>query len=239
MKRRLPRPFEAARVYVSSEGGLRYLRPSMSSIDPLLLRLAAEIVRPNDVVWDIGANVGLFSFSAALAAGRGGHVLALEPDAVLVEMLRRSATLNQGFAPVLVLPVAAANAHGISQFLIARRNRSTSHLEGFGTSQTGGVRSVQLVPTVTLDWLTNHFPMPTVVKIDVEAAELKVLEGGLRVLRSRPLILCEVAGNNGHPVAEILTANGYTLYDARQPPSLRTPVHVAPPDTLAVANGRS
>jgi hypothetical protein len=95
------------------------------------------------------------------------------------------------------------------------------------------------VPTITLDWLANHFPMPHVVKIDVEAAEIKVLEGASRVLGSRPIILCEVAGHNAGPVAEILTANGYTLYDAHQPPALRTPVPVAPPDTLAIASSRS
>ena len=57
--RRLPAPFAAARIYASSEGGLRYLGRGMAWVDPALLRLAAETVGRGDTVWDIGANVAL------------------------------------------------------------------------------------------------------------------------------------------------------------------------------------
>jgi FkbM family methyltransferase len=238
LRRRLPSPFDAARIYVSSEGGLRYLRRSMTGVDPNLLRLAAEVVRPGDVVWDVGANVGLFSFAAAVAAGPKGHVVALEPDALLVGLLRRSAVANHGLAPVEVLPVAVADEIGVARFNIAQRNRSTSYLDGFGTGQTGGVRATELVPTVTLDWLAARFPMPGVVKIDVEAAELKVLSGGANVLRTRPAIICEVAGRNAATAADLLSPYGYTLYDAHQTSSERTPKAVAPPDTLAICGNR-
>lgn len=232
--RRLPDPFRAARIYVSSEGGLRYLRPSMGKVDADLLKLAAETIRPGDVVWDIGANIGLFTFAAAVAAGPDGHVLALEPDAVMASLLRRSAIANRGLAPVEVLPAAVADQVAVARFHVAKRNRSTSHLDGFGTTQTGGVRVTELVPTVTLDWLADHFPMPSVIKIDVEAAELQVLGGGAQVLNSQPTIICEVAGCNAAAVADILSAHGYTLYDAHQPADRRRPTAAAAPDTLAI-----
>jgi FkbM family methyltransferase len=210
----------------------------MASVDPDLLKLVSEVVQPGDVVWDIGANVGLFSFASAVAAGTSGHVLAFEPDALLVRLLRRSAIANHACAPVDVLPVALADEIGVTRFHIARRNRSTSYLDGFGTTQTGGVRATELVPTVTLDWLADHFPMPTVVKIDVEAAELKVLCGGIRVLRSRPTIICEVAKCNAVTVGDLLIAHGYTLYDSHQRSTQRTPTALAPPDTLAICDSR-
>jgi FkbM family methyltransferase len=234
IRRRLPIPFRAARIYVSSEGGLRYLRPSLDAADPDLLRLAAELVRPGDVVWDIGANMGLFTFAAAVAAGEGGHVLALEPDSVLVRLLRRSAAANPGLAQVEVLPVAVADEIGVARFNIARRNRATSHLDGFGTTQAGGVRTTELVPSVTMDWLACRFPVPRVVKIDVEAAELQVLAGAAGVLRSGPTIICEVADRNAAAAGDVLSSYGYTLYSAHQPPAQRTPTTLAPPDTLAI-----
>jgi FkbM family methyltransferase len=239
IRRRLPTPFAAARIYASSEGGLRYLRPRMAGVDPALLRLAAEVVRPGDTVWDIGANLGLFSFAAAVAAGPAGRVLAVEPDAVLVGLLRRSAAVNQGHAPVEVLPAAVADGLSVARFHIARRNRSTNHLDGFGTSQTGGVRATELVPTVTLDWLATHFRPPNVIKIDVEEAEVTVLAGASSMLRAAlPTIVCEVAGRNATAVRDILTAHGYTLYDGDQPAADRIPSANAPPNTLAVSGLR-
>lgn len=218
---------------------MRYLRPWMSSIDPDLLSLAAEVVKPGDTVWDVGANIGLFSFAAAMAAGASGGVLALEPDIVLTGLLRRSARSNHNMAPVEILPTALADEVGVGRFHIAQRNRSTSHLDGFGSSQTGGVRSTELVPTVTLDWLADHFPLPRVLKIDVEAAELAVLRGGARVLSSGPTVICEVAGHNAVSVGNLLSDYGYTLYDAHQSCERRIPTAAAPPDTLAICEGQS
>jgi hypothetical protein len=51
----------------------------MAGMDPALPGLAAEVVRPGDTVGDIGANLGLFSFAAAVAVGPAGHVLAVIP----------------------------------------------------------------------------------------------------------------------------------------------------------------
>jgi FkbM family methyltransferase len=236
LRRRLPPPFGAARVYASSEGGLRYLRPGMDRVDPALLRLAAEMVKPGDVVWDIGANLGLFTFAAAVLAGPAGHVLAVEPDAVLVGLLRRSAAVNRGHAPTDIFPAAVASDLGIGRFHIARRNRSTNHLDGFGTRQAGGIRATEIVPTVTLDWLAQHFPAPDVIKIDVEEAEVLVLASGNRVLRAQPTVICEVAGRNASGVRDILTGHGYVLYDGDQPADRRVPVGTARPNTLAIKN---
>lgn len=238
VRRRLPAPFNAARMYVSSEGGLRYLRRRLGGIDPTLLGLVAEIVRPGNVVWDIGANLGLFSFSAAVAAGPSGHVLAIEPDALLVGLLRRSAAANRRQASVEVLPVAVADDLGVARFHIAKRNRSTNHLDGFGSTQTGGIRATELVPTVTLDWLAARFPIPDIVKIDVEGAEYKVLSGGECVLRACPTIICEVSGCNAENVGNLLAAHGYTLYDGEQSAAQRIPVAVAPWTTLAISGQR-
>jgi FkbM family methyltransferase len=230
----MPTPFTAARIYTSSEGGLRYLRPTLNYVDPPLLRLAAEVVRPGGSIWDIGANLGLFSFAAAVAAGSAGHVLAVEPDTTLVRLLRRSADVNREHAPVEVLPAAIADSVGVGRFHIARRNRSTNHLDGFGTTQTGGVRATELVPTLTLDWLASRMAPPDVIKIDVEEAEMQVLAGAAHVLQSHPTIICEVAGAHAEPLGELLSSHGYTIYDGDQPASQRMPLTAAPPNTLAI-----
>jgi FkbM family methyltransferase len=236
IRRRLPPPFGAARIYVSTEGGLRYLARTMARVDPALLKLAGEVVQRGDTVWDIGANMGLFSFAAAVAAGPEGRVLAVEPDTDLVRLLRHSAAVNRDHAPVEVLPAAVCDELSVARFHIARRNRATSHLDGFGTAMAGGVRATELVPTVTLDWLAVRFPAPDVIKIDVEEAEMTVLTGGSRVLDRSPAIICEVAASNAAPVWELLNARGYTVYDGDRPRRERVPAAAAPPNTLAISS---
>lgn len=234
VRRRLPAPFTAARIYVSSEGGLRFLGRGMAQVDPALLRLAAGTIRPGDTVWDIGANLGLFSFAAAVAAGPSGRVLAVEPDTVLAGLLGRSAAANHGHAPVEVLSAAVSGEESLARFHVAKRNRATNHLAGYGTSQAGGVRSTRLVPALTLDWLADRFPPPDVIKIDVEQAEVAVLGAASRVLAHARAVVCEVAASNSAVVRDLLTGHGYTLYDGDRPAVDRGPVADAPPNTLAV-----
>jgi FkbM family methyltransferase len=234
IRRRLPPPFASARIYVSSEGGLRYLGKTMAGVDPSLLRLASELVKPGDTVWDVGANMGLFSFAAAVAAGPSGHVLAVEPDTDLAGLLRRSAATATGHAPVEVLPAAVSDEQSVARFNIARRNRATSYLAGFGTAMAGGVRASQLVPTVTLVWLATRFPAPDVLKIDVEGAELAVLRGGSQVLAQSPAVICEVMAAHAAAAFEILTGHGYTVYDGDRTPADRAPEAAAPFNTLAL-----
>jgi FkbM family methyltransferase len=208
----------------------------MDRVDPVLLRLVSETVSPGDTVWDIGANVGLFSLAAAVAAGPAGRVLSVEPDTVLVQLLRRSAAAGGRHAPVDVLPAAVADNSGVARFCIARRNRATSHLAGFGTREAGGVRATQLVPAVSLDWLLARFPVPDVIKIDVEGAEAQVLRGGSEVLRAHhPRLICEVGQDSAAEVRDLLVKSGYTLYDGDEPASQRSPVHEAPFNTVALS----
>lgn len=235
VRRRLPPPFGSVRIYVSTEGGLRYLARPMADVDPVLLRLAAEMVQSGDTVWDIGSNLGLFSFAAAVLAGPEGRVLAVEPDTDLAGLLRRSAAGGDAHAPVDVLPAAVSDEVSVANFHIASRNRSTSHLSGFGSSMTGGIRSTRLVPTVTLDSLAASFPAPDVIKIDVEGAERLVLAGGASVLSLLPTVICEVHRHNAEAVAEILAGYGYILYDGDQHAKDRVAVSSAPFNTLAVA----
>jgi FkbM family methyltransferase len=236
IRRRLSAEFDRAPIHVTPSAGLRYLFRPMNSVDPSLLELVREFVAPGSVVWDIGANVGLFSFAAASLAGPDGQVIAVEPDAWLVQLLRKSA-LEQppGSAPVQIVPAAAASEVSIRTLCLATRSRAANHLAEFGTTQTGGAREQQSVVAVTLDWLLEFLPAPSVVKIDVEGAELEVLKGAERLFQAvRPVVLCEVIPASEPGVTEFLTAHDYRIYDGEYPTSDRTPLKVSPWSTLAI-----
>jgi hypothetical protein len=94
-RRTLPADVGGASIYVSGSAGLKYLFRQMESVDPALCRSAQEFVARGHVVWDIGANIGLFSFASAHLAGPDGKVFAFEPDSWLVQLLRRRFALER------------------------------------------------------------------------------------------------------------------------------------------------
>ena len=240
LRRRLPRDFQSLPIYVSPEASLRYWRRDLSKVDPMLCNMAQEMVKAGYVVWDIGANVGLFTFCAAALAGPPGYVLAIEPDFWLAQLLARSARElpkhSRVAAPVTVLCAAVAENMGVSEFQIAERGRAASHLaETTGSSQAGGKRYSQQTVTVSLDFLLEHFPPPSVLKIDAEAAEVKALRGSAKLLRTaRPVIWCEVSPENSEAVAAFLREADYDIFAAALPPPERTPLQRASWNTLAV-----
>jgi FkbM family methyltransferase len=235
-RRRLPAKYGGAQFYVTPECGLRYLRRNLESVDPTLLNLAREFVKPGAVVWDIGANLGLFSFASAGLAGPAGKIFAVEPDTYLVGLLRRSSRLrNDHAAPVSVIPCAASETLSLAVFNIAQRARASNFLSGHGQSQDGGVRESQRVVTVTLDWLATQIAKPDLIKIDAEGADFQVLLGGSQLLREQPPILIfEGSDAFAEAAAAFLLDLGFTLFDADLPPQLRRPLSRVVWSTLAI-----
>jgi FkbM family methyltransferase len=223
-KRRLPEQFGSVPIYASSEGGLRYFFKPMGAVDPVLLSLVEEVVFPGAIVWDIGANIGLFSFAAAAKAGAQGKIIAFEPDIWLVQLLRKSLSLQDPEKVSMdIIPAAAGAEVDIRTFCIANRARASNFLKEYGASQTGGVRTEYKVITLSLDWLMERLAIPHILKIDAEGAEVEIIRGGLTLIKkARPIIICEIGGDaNAALVSEMLSPLGYSFYDAEEPAHLR------------------
>jgi FkbM family methyltransferase len=221
LKRRLPPEFSGAPLLVSPEAALAFWRRDLSKVDPFLLSMVRELVRTGMNVWDIGANVGLFSFAAAAL---GARAVAVEADTWLASLMHRSAQLNG--LPVTVLPAAVSDQIGVSRLHISERGKASNSLNGSGPAQT--------VIGITLDWMLDHFPAPEVLKIDVEGLEYAVLCGGRKVLAARPVILCEVT-EHFDEIRDLLRTAGYELYAARA--TDRQPLQRPSRDTLAAPKG--
>jgi FkbM family methyltransferase len=188
-------------------------------------------------VWDVGANVGLFAFAAAFAAGPSGRVLAVEADDWLAGLLERSARgIPATHAPVETLAKAVADVAGAVELCIAKRGRAGNHLRCVsGSTQSGGSREVRQVGAVTLDGLLSRSPAPHLVKIDVEGAELLCLRGaGTLLAKVRPVLLCEVAEENAEEAGALLRGHRYTLFDAEIPAGRRRSLDRPVWNTLAI-----
>jgi len=150
---------------------------------PLLDRFVA-LLKPNAVVWDIGANVGLYTLAAAR---RVSQVVAFEPLSRNVTALRRHLQLNHVHNVQVV--EAAVGSHDGMAYLAEGDSPSEAHIAPHGTIR---------VQAVSLDrWMaTTGAPRPDVVKIDVEGAEMHVLSGATRSFAHAPAIVLAVHGDS-------------------------------------------
>jgi FkbM family methyltransferase len=214
--RRLPADFGPGRIFVSPDALMAICKWNLESADPILFAAVRRLVRPGMKVWDVGANLGLFGFAAAWAAGAQGRVLLIEADPWLCTLLQRSARglARHGYAPAMVASCAITDQAGAVSFVIAARGRASNAIDGLSRSQTGGVREKLVVGGCTLDHVLAATFRPDVIKIDVEGAELAVLRGASSALAHRPLLLIEVGEDSRDEATDLIRRAGYRLYDA-------------------------
>jgi FkbM family methyltransferase len=161
----------------------------IDNYEPLESAALRRLLRPGAHVVDVGANVGWFTFLAALAVGPEGHVSAIEPRRPTVDYLRRSVSLNQLDERITVMQTAVGRETGSASIVWqpASRNPGSAH---FGAP--GDNVEAQAVDVRTLDDLLAGTAVDC-VKLDIEGAEGLALLGADRVLREcRPLMLCEI-----------------------------------------------
>ena len=217
IKRRIKVNGSHVPIFVSPDAQLKYLKFFGESFDRDLIELAEKHVSEDSNVWDIGANVGVFTFASA-ALAKKGSVVSVEADAWLVSLLRRTAKLTRyKNLNISVVPAAISHECGISKFQIALRGRASNALrEVEGRSQMGGVREEIIVPTLTLDQLSHSMSKPDFVKIDVEGAELLVLNGGVKLIRDiRPLFYVEVGEAVSAEVYDLFNSNSYEAFSEK------------------------
>jgi len=215
VKRRITVGSESCSIYASPDAQLKYLKFGKAAFDNDLIEIALRNINRNDVVWDIGANVGVFSFAAAMRS-KTGTVLSVEADTWLVGILRKTALLEEySGCDICVLPAAISNNVSIESFTIASRGRASNALSSAGgRSQMGGVREIQYVPTLTLDFLMNFFPKPDFVKIDIEGAELMAIESAQKLIKDvRPTFYIEVGEDVSSQIYDIFQAADYSVID--------------------------
>ena len=173
-------------------------------------------IKPGMTVIDVGANVGVYTFSAARQVGEGGRVFAVEPFSGCVQCLEETCRINQ-LSWVKVYAGAASEQNGTALLSLS----SASELnEIVPPSQAAEMNpnAFEEVTCLTLDSLIEAETLTQVdfLKIDAEGHEVSVLLGSERLLAEfRPVILYENrAGSQGsnRPVAEYLTGRGYQLF---------------------------
>ncbi len=151
----------------------------------------AERLKPGDVFYDIGANVGFFTVIGARLVGLHGYVYAFEPLPENVQRARANVLAN-AFSNVTILEAAASDHSGKGELMVAEYAGGSALATAGKPPDMKGVLSVRLV---TIDDLVaqRELQPPQVVKIDVEGAEMEVLRGMAQTLDAyHPVVIFEI-----------------------------------------------
>lgn len=165
-------------------GVIKHERPVLSDL------LGA--LEPDDVFWDVGANVGVYTCFVASRLSEG-RAVAFEPHSGNAERLQENLGLNDLEADVR--RVALSDSDGDVELTLGEEGAGTNHRLSNMSTDTETIP----VEAVRGDHLVRNKQVsrPTVVKIDVEGAELRVIRGMEEAL-SNPdcrLVYCEVHKN--------------------------------------------
>jgi len=153
--------------------------------------LVASLIKPGEVFYDIGANVGFYTTLVANLVGPLGKVYGFEPFPESAAAARANAARN-GFNQVKIYEVALSDQSGEAT-LTTDGASAVFRLDA--SDRSGGVKKTLQVKLSTLDEIVanENLAGPALVMIDVEGAEFKVLRGMKETIRAhRPKILCEV-----------------------------------------------
>jgi FkbM family methyltransferase len=169
----------------------------------------ARAVNQGAVVYDVGANVGIYSLVASSRVGGSGRIYAFEPLDRNLRYLHRHIMLND-IQNCTVVEKAVCNEEGTLPFAEAAWEPSMTRLSSDGEI---------LVHSTTLDsciYGELRFRAPDIIKIDVEGAELEVLKGATRtIIEFYPTIFLEIHGTQLHAdCRDFLLAKGYSIEEA-------------------------
>jgi len=206
-------------LHVTSEEERRY-RLRNAEKEPWTIEWLRTYVRRDDVLYDIGANVGVFSLIAALDLR--ARVLAFEPGFANYARLCENIHLNGCAKTITPLPWLLANKAGVFPFEYRSLSPGQSRhmmLDGSRTPESeSDLIYVQPMTGVALDDAIELFslPSPNHVKLDVDGAEALVLEGADRTLGRPELrsVLVEANAHTGQDVTARLLRAGLRLAKA-------------------------
>ncbi len=208
----------------------KYRARTYATKEPETLEWIERYFQPGDIMYDIGANIGLYSLFAAKRLHEQCKVYAFEPEALNHAKLSRNIHLNGLSGAVLPCFVAVTDTLCFDEFYLNPDNFEKpaygkdlvpgSALHSFGAAEDCNGRSFlpfhrQGTVGVPLDHLWREWGLdfPNHVKIDVDGLEEKIIAGASQTLEDRRLksVLVEASAkiDSSNPILQRLTEAGF------------------------------
>jgi FkbM family methyltransferase len=179
------------------------------------MALLRPYVAPDTWVIDVGANIGFFTQPFAQWVSGSGRVIALEPEDTNARQLQRRLTQARLVQKVECIQAAVSDTPGEALFMLNPAHPGDHKLD------TGSGQGV-LVPVTTIDTLVaeRQTPHVSLIKVDVQGAEMHVLRGAEHTLQTQhPVLYLELDdqglrqfGSHAGALLEWCAARGYASH---------------------------
>lgn len=197
-------------------------------------RLFEDIIQKGMVVLDVGANIGYFTLIAAKLVGEEGKVFAFEPEPYNFDLLVRNLKLN-GYHNVTPAQKAISDKNGRATLFLDRTQWDQHSLSRRNVTNFSG-NSIEVDVQTLDDFLKDFGHRVDFAKIDVQGAELAVIQGMRHIIESNKNLKLVVEfnpeglrrfGSSPEEFLNRLTGYGFKLYQIGESRERMVPVDIA------------
>lgn len=194
---------------------------TLLSKEPDTIKWIDDNIHDGEVLYDIGANVGVYSLYAAVK--KNAKVISFEPESSNYFFLNKNIQLNKLDDRIMALNIALNDKDMISYLnlggLRAGRSGHSFHDAKDSSHELFTPCFRQGVFGLSLDTLLRdyHLPFPNHIKIDVDGNERKIITGMKNVLSDKRLKTIAIEVNINLPehnyITKIMKSNGFSLLE--------------------------
>ncbi len=151
--------------------------------EPLTTSLYLKELKKGMTIIDVGSNIGYYALLAAKHVGSKGKVLAIEPNPMALECLKRNVGSNR-LENVELRQIAIWDKETLAWFEVPPSLNSARVLDVYDCSKEKIRGKLIRVQTTTLDSLLENYDKVDWLRFDVEGGEFQIINGATKTIKN-------------------------------------------------------
>ncbi|MBU2564047.1 FkbM family methyltransferase [Patescibacteria group bacterium] len=207
---------QGQKMFLDSEDSLRL---SLSGVyEPFETKIIKSVIKKDNTVIDIGANIGYYTLLFAKLVGRNGKIIAFEPDPDNFFLLKKNVEIN-GYKNATLIQKAVSNKIGTTKLYLHKNDKKQHSIYNSNNSR----KSIEIESTRADNYINEKVDL---IKIDIEGAEGETIKGMKNLLKKNKKIKiitefspCSLENSSvkSKEFLELLIGHNFKLYEINEP----------------------
>lgn len=199
--------YPGGKIYLNLREGIMTREILLGIYETPKMNLFKRTLKPNMTVIDVGAHRGYFSFLAAKIIEDKGNIYSIEPALTNFSWLKKGVKINK-YNSIKLFQLAISNKNGFLKLFEGDKSGHHSLTGDMGHGST--VVKVQKLDDFVEE---NNIKKVDLIKIDVEGADIEVIEGAKKLLQQENLkIVMDIHNIDREKLFNIFRENNYSIY---------------------------